>query len=245
MSPRTRNGRAFVLSLFELNALALWGCGSPEIRHSPVDAEPSVDATAPIDGGPADGQASVLPIVEPALASNDPRLVPVGSVPPGGSPNGWDGCNSPTPLRGAPMDCAACPAAPASQSYLRYTGPIPTGTCDPSQTCPPPFDSQVFGYFTPALVAGSPQAVWFDLVHLAGDPADATLTVYATFGCTTVETLGTWGMADILGAAKGWRSTCVTVTPRQPTAELGFHFSGAQVDFGMHGPWFGPPCPAR
>jgi hypothetical protein len=97
---------------------------------------------------------------------------------------------------------------------------------------------------TPELSAGLPQAIWFDLIHIAGDPADATLTLYATdSGCTTMETLGSWGMADILSQATQWLSTCVTVTPHQPTAGIGFRFSSAQVDLGMEGPWFGPACP--
>jgi hypothetical protein len=111
-------------------------------------------------------------------------------------------------------------------------------------TCPPQPDSQIYGYFEPSLAAGSSQAVWFDLVHIAGDPSDATLTLYATTAwCSTLETLGTWGMADILEKANTWTSTCVTITPHEPTPGIGFRFSGASVDFGMEGPWFGPPCP--
>jgi hypothetical protein len=86
--------------------------------------------------------------------------------------------------------------------------------------------------------------VWFELVHIGGDPDDATLTLYATDeACFTLEALGTWGMADILSRASGWTSTCVTITPHQATPGIGFRFSGASVDLGMEGPWFGPPCP--
>jgi hypothetical protein len=192
-----------------------------------------------------DGGGAILHAIAIPSAKTDPRLAPfaVGMV--GAQSDGWDNCWSPTPLRRAPGDCSDCPAPTRATSYLRYTGgPLPSCGAGPDQQCPLQPDSQIYGYFAPALDAGSPQAVWFDLVHIAGDPTDAALTVFATdSGCGTLEELGTWGINEILSEATSWRSACVTITPHQTTAGLGFRFAGANVDLGMQGPWFGSECP--
>jgi hypothetical protein len=106
-------------------------------------------------------------------------------------------------------------------------------------------DAQIYALFRPALDANVPQGLWFDLIRIAGSPADTTLTIYATdVMCLTVENLGTWEMADVLSGPAQWRSSCVTLTPHQVTSQIGFRFSSADVDLGMQGLRFGPPCPA-
>jgi len=225
------------------------GTSLPNMRDAGADAfvdAPTIVGWAPAQAdATADGGAGVLRIVPPAAPAADSRLVPLLVGQPGAQQDGWDLCEAPPLLSRAPKDCATCPAPLWGTSYLRYTGgpdpPCGAGTGNP---CYPEPHSQIYGYFTPELSAGLPQAIWFDLIHIAGDPADATLTLYATdSGCTTMETLGSWGMADILSQATQWLSTCVTITPHQPTAGIGFRFSSAQVDLGMEGPWFGPACP--
>jgi hypothetical protein len=209
-----------------------------------TDASDAAHDVAP-DGALDEGGDEVLHVVASAPPSDDHRLTSFAVGNPGASPNGWDNCWGPTPLSRAPRDCAACPAPSSGTSYLRYKGPSPP--CDPTAfNCEAPrTDSQIYGYFTPALAAGSPQAVWFELIHIGGNPSDATLALYATDdACVTLEPLGTWGMTDILSRASEWISTCVTIAPHQPTSGIGFTFSGANVDLGMEGPWFGPPCPA-
>jgi hypothetical protein len=217
-------------------------CGSSPLESvpPPVPSEAVTDAAPPIERG-----AGALHVVAPASPSDDPRLVDFVSGQPGVSPDGWDLCQAPTPLRRAPMDCSGCPAPSRGTSCLRYTGsPPPSCGAGPDQTCPPQPDSQIYGYFSPELPVDLPRAVWFDLVHIAGDPTDAALTIYATdSGCHTLETLGRWGIADILSGATQWSPTCVTITPHVPTAGIGFRFSGEQVDLGMEGPWFGSACP--
>jgi hypothetical protein len=240
-----------------LGAAVLAACGSSPLRPS-VDAAdsgigPENSAPASIggaadsapDGALDDRGSRVLRVVEPVHPTGDRRLTSFAVGNPGASQDGWDNCwGPPTPLSRAPQDCVACPAPSSGASYLRYTGPIPP--CDPTSTnCQVRSDSQIYGYFTPALAAGSPQGVWFELVHIGGDPGDASLTLYATDeGCATLETLGTWGMADVLSRASEWTFTCASVTPHQPTPGIGFTFSGRNIDLGMEGPWFGPPCPA-
>lgn len=193
---------------------------------------------------PTDGGARVLRVVSDTTMTADQRLIPFGSDLPGDPMNGWDNCQSPTPLSEAPADCSACLPSSHGTPYLRYDGSIPTTASPPvhmSFTSP---DSQAYGYFTPPLAADAPQGLWFDLIRIGGDPWDATLTIYATdTGCATLEVLGTWGMSDILSVAQRWQSTCVTVTPHQPASGIGFRFSGSAV-LGVDGPRFGPNCPS-
>jgi hypothetical protein len=220
------------------------GCGSTPLESPAPPADVANDSMTDAAAATENG-AEALHVVAPASPSEDPRLVEFASGQPGASLDGWDWCQAPTPLSRAPDNCSDCPAPTRGTSYLRYTGgPIRSCGAGPGQVCPPEPDSQIYGYFTPELAAASRQAVWFDLIHIAGDSTDATLTLYATdSGCTTLETLGTWGISDILSKATGWLSTCVSITPHHPTAGIGFRFAGTQVDLGMQGPWFGSACP--
>jgi hypothetical protein len=96
----------------------------------------------------------------------------------------------------------------------------------------------------PPVAANQPQGLWFDLVHIAGDPSDATLTIYSTdTGCQTLESLGTWNLADILSGGPAWKTGCVTLHPSAPLSNIGFKFSGSQVDLGFEELRFGPACP--
>ena len=136
-----------------------------------------------------------------------------------------------------------CPAPTRGTSYLRYTAPnynLPTSACS-VLGCP---DSQIYVLFTPAIDANVPQGLWFDLIRIGGSAADTTVTIYATDSmCMTIESLGTWEMADVLSGPAQWRSSCVNMTPHQATSQIGFRFSSADIDLGMQGLRFGPPCP--
>jgi hypothetical protein len=255
------SGKAMNVLLVAISTCA--ACGGRSLAGGVVhDAGPGVDssvghevepAPAPpemtaVDGGTPDGANNTLSVVPSPPASDDQRLDSFVSQDQGGLPNGWDTCQSPGRLSRAPKACDACPAPSRGTSYLRYTGSKPAPDCGagPDQTCPPLTDSQIFSYFTPPLAASEPQSLWFDLIHLAGDPSDATLTIYATNQfCGTLEPLGTWRLADILAGVPQWKTSCVTLKPSQETPGLGFTFSGSQVDLGFDALRFGPACPAH
>jgi hypothetical protein len=243
----SRSGRSTIV-IFSVGISVVLGCASSPLTSPSANA----DAGSDVDDGGLDSGASPTPHADAAILRavaspsdpTDPRLVAFLSGQSGASINGWDLCYTPTPLSRGPGNCSDCPPATRGPSYLRYTGgPLPSCGARPDQQCPREPDSQINGYFAPELAGGSRQAVWFDLAHIAGDPTDASLTIYATLACGTLETLGTWSMSDILSKATGWLSTCVTITPNQPTSELGFRFAGADVDLGFQGPWFGADCP--
>jgi hypothetical protein len=115
---------------------------------------------------------------------------------------------------------------------------------NPGQVCPPLPDSQAYDFFTPPIAANEPQGLWFDLIHIGGDPSDASLTIYATDeGCQTLEQLGTWSLAEILSGGPQWKTACVSLSPTASTSNLGFKLSGSQVDLGFDALRFGPACP--
>jgi hypothetical protein len=203
----------------------------------------SLDGTAPHEGG----DNILFPIPSPP-ASDDQRLGTFLSPYPGATPDGWDLCQSPTPLSRAPKGCDACPVPSQGTSYLRYSGSMSVPDCGagPGQVCPPQSHSQIYAYFIPPLTADEPQGFWFDLIHISGDTSDATLTIYATDqGCGTLESLGIWQLADALSGAPGWRTVCAMLHPSELTQGLGFRFSGSQVDLGFGALRFGPACPAH
>ena len=82
------------------------------------------------------------------------------------------------------------------------------------------------------------------MIHIGGDPSEASLTIYATDEvCQTLEPLGTWSLAEILSGAPQWKTACVSLRPTAPTSNIGFKFSGSQVDLGFDALRFGPACP--
>jgi hypothetical protein len=94
----------------------------------------------------------------------------------------------------------------------------------------------------PPIAANQTVGLWFDLIRLAGDPLDATLTIYAG-ACQTVATLGTWRMAPVLTEPQVWKTTCANLTPAASVDQLGFRIGGKDVDVGMDALRFGPACP--
>src|SRR5260370_36918170 len=71
---------------------------------------------------PTEGGARVLRVVPETAMTADQRLIPFGSDLPGDPMNGWDNCQSPTPLSEAPADCSACLPSSHGTHYLRYDG---------------------------------------------------------------------------------------------------------------------------
>lgn len=175
------------------------------------------------------------------LPSDDHRLATFRN---GNQGFGWDICRH--GLSRAPDGCAACPAPSSGTSYLRYTASAQEPDCvpEPGQVCPLQPDSQIYDFFAPPIGANEQQGLWFDLVHIGGDPSDATLTIYSTdTGCQTLESLGMWSLASILNGGPEWKTECVTLRSSAPLSNIGFKFSGSQVDLGFESPRFGPACP--
>lgn len=237
---------------------ATMGCKGAE---APLDPRVSQDDAAVTDasrdadlsrndGGVADkstdGSDRILQPISAPPASDDQRLATFLAGLPGEPSNGWDTCPLCAPLVRAPNDCTTCPASPAGTTYLRYATSVKTCTSVQTTSVPPPvYDAQIYAYFTPALAADQPQGLWFDMVHIAGDVADTTLTIYATdTGCLTEERLGTWGLAPLLAGDRRWQTSCLTLRPSAPMDAIGFSFTGENVDFGFAALRFGPACPS-
>ena len=160
---------------------------TPEASAGHSEVEP-VDATTPDHAG-----ENVLQVVSSPPPSDDKRFETFLNQNQGTTPNGWDYCQSPSPVTRAPAGCGTCPPPSVGAKYLRYTGTVSLPDCGagPGQVCPPQPDSQVYAYFTPPLTARAMQGLWFDLIRLAGDPLDATLTIYATdWTCGRSDRLG-------------------------------------------------------
>src|SRR5258708_505019 len=234
------------------------GAETTNVGH-PTPASDVVGADALTDGAGEDRDASeaadamdLLPIASPP-ASDDMRLAGFGNENMGGTPNGWDFCFRGLTL--CPYSCDGAPPGSRGPRYIRYSGgsgPSGPSSCPDAQNCPSfcP-DAQVFAYFTPPIAANTRIGVWFDLIRLSAIlPAptgtvfssDATLTIYATQGCLTRETLGTWRMTAVLSELQVWKTTCVNITPSASAGELGFRFAGSG-DIGMDALRFGPACP--
>jgi len=218
------------------------GCGARSLEPlGAQDAGQVGDSAGIVEVGDA---GNILRAVSP-LPSNDQRLATFGNGPPGTPGDGWDSCRR--GLTRAPNGCATCPPPSRGTSYLRYMGLLRDPDClpNPGQVCPPLNDSQIYAYFAPPITADAPLGLWFDLVHIGGDPSDAALKIYATDEvCKTLEPLGTWRLEDILMGGPEWKTACVTLNPSAPLSNIGFSFSGGQVDLGFEAPRFGPACPA-
>jgi hypothetical protein len=250
---------------------ALVACGGLAREEGQVqDGAPPADATKVGQSTPAkdalaedarstgarDGQEDaelsdamvLLPIQSPP-ASDDMRLVGFAMGNMGATPNGWDFCQGPpgVSLTRCPYGCDGAPPASRGSGYFRFTGPSGaklncSPACPDAQDCHCP-DAQIYAYFTPPIAPNREQGLWFDLIRLAGDPLDATLTIYATLACDTVSTFGTWSIAEVLSEPQVWKTTCVNLVPSASVGELGFRIAGSSVDVGMDALRFGPACP--
>jgi hypothetical protein len=256
--------RTATLVCAELGLSAILACGGV-VREDglPQDAAPGADTTSVLQPTPAndaatentstDGPSEGGDEAEPADAM---ELRPIPSPPPsddvrlagfaqgrmGMLPNGWDTCQGPADVRLCPSYvCDGGPLPSSGSRYFRYTGPPPGPNVCGLARCP---DAQIYAYFSPAIVANQTQGLWFDLTRIAGDPRDATLTIYATdFVCETVASFGTWGLSTILSGPQAWETTCVNLTPSSSVNGIGFRFGGQNVDVGMDALRFGPACP--
>ena len=218
------------------------GCGAHSVE--PTGTQDAGQGGDSLGVGEIDDADNVLRAVSP-LPSNDQRLATFGSGMQGTPGDGWDLCRH--GLSRAPTGCATCPPPASGMSYLRYIGLLRDPDCvpNPGRICPPVNDSQIYASFMPPIATGMAQGLWFELVHIDGDPSDATLKIYATDDvCRTLEPLGTWSLAHILSGGPEWKTACVTLNPSTPLSNIGFSFSGSQVDLGFEAPRFGPTCPA-
>jgi hypothetical protein len=167
----------------------------------------------------------------------DGKLADVPDENPGGTPDGWDLCQS--DLVAGPRAGKSDPPASRGAQYLLYSLATPQPSPDPARPL-----AQAYFYFGQPLASGG-KGLYFDATLVSGNAAGATLELYSVDKvCQKPASLGRYSLSALLVTPGKWATTCVALPFGLLLDGLGVRLQAASAELGVDAFRFGPPCPA-
>jgi hypothetical protein len=183
------------------------------------------------------GPPALGPVTPAPPAMGDGRLADVPDENPGGTPDGWDFCQS--DLVAGPRAGKSDPPASRGARYWLYSPATPQPSPDPARPL-----AQAYFYFGQPLASGG-KGLYFDATLVSGTAAGATLELYSVDEvCQKPVSLGGYSLSALLVMPGKWATTCITLPSGLLLNGLGVRLEAAKAELGVDAFRFGPPCPA-